>query len=214
MNTASSHFLQLKIRSGDARPARPERGIVLPTAMIILLVVSILAVSMLRSFGNLERIADDTRDKQRAFNAAQNALQYGEWWLTQGNATAGAACAQAFDADVKPPKAQICTNALISTASTPTQAQVSVVPWRTSGDVEFGNYFTPPGMSGKVSSTGGADTYSVRPRFYATSLGIDSAATHQLYQVSAMAQGGSPDAVAVVQSVFGVKSNITDAGAL
>lgn len=191
-----------------------KRGIVLPTTMIILLVVSILAVSMLRSFGNLERIADSTRDKQRAFNAAQNALQYGEWWLTQGNAAPGTVCSQAYSANAAPATAQVCSNALISTAPTATQAQVSAVPWKTSAGIDVGNYFTPPGMSGKVSATGGADTYAGVPRFYVTSLGTDPTATLQLYRVSAMAQGGSADAVAVVQSVYGVTSNITDAGGL
>lgn len=211
MSSAVPGFPSMYLRFHSARR---ERGIVLPTAMIILLVVSILAVSMLRSFGNFERIADNTRDKQRAFNAAQNALQYGEWWLTQGNATPGAPCDRAYSADTTPGTSRVCTNALISTASTATQAQVSAVPWKTSGGVPFGNYFTPPGMVGKISTSGGADSYSAVPRFYATALGVDPTATQQLYQVSAMAQGGSPDSVAVVQSVFGVKSDITDAGAL
>lgn len=208
--------MSLPFRSSPLPRQRP-RGIVLPTAMIILLVMSVLAISMLRNYGNLERIADDTRDKQRAFNAAQNTLQYGEWWLTQGNAGAGTTCALAYSADVAATNAtyaRVCSNGLISTASTATQAQISVVPWQTSGGIALGNTYTPPGMAGKVSSTGGKDTYASTPKFYVTSLGVDPTATIQLYQVSAMAQGGSPDAVAVVQSVYGVKSSIVDAGAL
>ena len=188
-------------------PSRRQHGIVLPTAMIILLVMSVLAVSLLRNYGTLERIADSTRDKQRAFNAAQSTLQYGEWWLTQGNAGAGAVCAGAFATSA----AKVCSNALVSTAATASQAQISVVPWQSSAGVDMGNYYSP-GLV--VSSTGGMDTYAAVPRFYVTSLGIDPTATIQLYQVSAMAQGGSKDTVAVVQSVYGVKSSIVDAGGL
>jgi type IV pilus assembly protein PilX len=196
----------------NAAIGRRQRGIVLATALIILMVLSVLAVSLLRNYGTLERIADNTRDKQRAFNAAQNTLQYGEWWLTQGNAGAGAVCSGAFNASAVPSTAKVCSNALISTAATTTQAQISVVPWQTSAGVDMGNFYTPPGLT--VSSTGGIDTYAVAPRFYVTSLGIDPTASIQLYQVSAMAQGGSKDTVAVVQSVYGVKSSIVDAGGL
>lgn len=195
-------------------PAGQVRGVVLPTAMIILLVVSILAVSMLRSFGNLERIADSTRDKQRAFNAAQSTLRYAEWWLTQGNASPGTPCAATYSANTAPATARVCSNALVSTAPTVTQAQVSEIPWKTAAGVALGNEFTPPGMTGKVSSTGGADTYATVPLFYVTAVGNDPKGIRQLYQVTATASGGSRDSVAVVQSVFGVSSDVTDAGGL
>ena len=197
------------MKNAHRRPS-PKRqgGIVLPTALIILMVMSVLAVSLLRNYGTLERIADNTRDKQRAFNAAQSTLQYGEWWLTQGNAGAGAACAGMYSTSA----AKVCSNALISSGATTSQAQVSTVPWQTSGSVDLGNLYTPPGLV--VSSTGGIDSYAATPRFYVTSLGIDPTASIQLYQVSAMAQGGSKDSVAVVQSVYGVKSSIVDAGGL
>lgn len=196
------------------RPRRSQQGIVLATALIILMVMTVLAVSMMRNFGSLERIADNTRDKQRAFNAAQNTLQYAEWWLTQGNGGAGSACTTLLDSTstAAATMARVCSNALVSNTATSTQAVVSVVPWKTSGGTELGVNYTPPNMT--VSTAGSANQYAANPRWYVTSLGIDPTATLQLYQVSAMGQGGGADAVAVVQSVYALKSDIIDAGGL
>ena len=59
-----------------------QRGLALVTALLLLIVVTIMALSMFRSFGIQERIAGNTRDKQRAINAAESAQQYAEYWLT------------------------------------------------------------------------------------------------------------------------------------
>ena len=191
-----------------------QQGIVLATALIILMVMSVLAVSMMRNFGTLERIADNTRDKQRAFNAAENALQYGEWWLTQGNAGAGAPCTTTLTTTpAATATARVCSNGLQSTAPSNLNAQLNTVPWATSNGNQLGTVYSLPGMV----TTSGADNsnfYAGTTRWYVTQLGLNPSKTLQLYQVSAMAYGGSPSSVAVVQSVFGLNTNICDAGAL
>ena len=55
---------------------------VLVTALLMLIVVTILAVAMFRSFGLDEKIAGNLREKQRALNAAETAEQFAEYWLT------------------------------------------------------------------------------------------------------------------------------------
>jgi len=60
-----------------------ERGIALVTSLLLLLIITILALSMFRSFGSLEKIAGNLREKDRALHAAESAQQYAEWWLTQ-----------------------------------------------------------------------------------------------------------------------------------
>ena len=87
-----------------AGPARKGRGFVLVTALLILLVLSLLSASMFRSFALQENIAGSTREKQRAAHSAQSALQYGEWWLAQGNGGSGAACTVLLDASAAPPR--------------------------------------------------------------------------------------------------------------
>lgn len=200
-----------------ARPFKQRRrgvqgGVVLITAMIILMVVTVLAVAMYRNFGWLERMSGNSLEKQRAFDAAQNTLQYAEWWLSQGNGGAGSNCTSLLSADTWPPTAQVCTNALISTLATSAQAQVSVVPWKTADGVDLGVAYTPPGLM--VSSKPVHGSFAIKPRFYVSPLGADPSGLLQLYQVSAMAQGATADTVAVVQSVFGVRSDVIDAGGL
>ena len=66
-------------------PTTPDvqRGMALITAMLLLIVVTIMALSMFRSYGVEERLAGNTRDKQRAINAAVSAQQYAESWLAE-----------------------------------------------------------------------------------------------------------------------------------
>lgn len=203
-------------RTAPRRP--PQQGIVLATALIILMVMSVLAVSMMRNFGTLERIADNTRDKQRAFAAAQSSLQYAEWWLTQGNAGAGAPCTTTLTSQpFASATARVCSNALVSNAATATSAQLVTVPWKTSTGSDLGVIYAPPGLT-TTSATGTSPDnslfYNDKTRWYVTSLGIDPTGSLQLYQVSAMAYGGSVTTVAVVQSVFALRSTVCDAGAL
>ena len=65
----------------------------LVTSILLLLIITILALSMFRSFGTQERIAGNLREKERALHAADSAQQYAEWWLLQSNNTAAGAIA-------------------------------------------------------------------------------------------------------------------------
>ena len=75
------------------RIAANQRGVALVTSLLLLLIITILALSMFRSFGTQERIAGNLREKERALHAADSAQQYAEWWLLQGNNTAAGAVA-------------------------------------------------------------------------------------------------------------------------
>jgi len=61
------------------------RGFALFTALLLLMIITILAMSMFRAFGTQEHIAGNVREKERAFHAAESVQQYAEWWLLQGN---------------------------------------------------------------------------------------------------------------------------------
>ena len=185
--------------------APTEDGIVLVSAMLILVVLTILSVSMFRNFGLQERIAGNTREKQRAFNVAQSALQYGEWWLAQGNGGAGSTCTNLLDANAAAPTTQTCSNAM-------TSAQTATVPWKSASAADIGVTYMPPNLT--VASPGQVDAYAQAPRFYIAPLGPDPSGKLQLYQVSAMGYGGNSTAVTVVQSVYAIKSGVVDAGGL
>ena len=195
--------MSISCRVATGRNVRKEKGIVLVTALLILLVMTVLAVSMFRNYGLQERIAGNSREKQRAFHAAQSALQYGEYWLAQGNGGAGSACSTLLDANATPATIQICSNQL-------TASQIAAVPWKSASSADIGVSYAPPSFS--VSTSGGTSTYAITPRLYISPLGLDPSGLRELYSVSAMGYGGNATAVSVVQSVYSIKSGVIDAG--
>ena len=170
-----------------------QTGMVLVTSLLLLIVVTLLAVGMFRSFGLDEKIAGNVREKQRALGAAETAEQYAESWLAAGNGNTGAACTGLVAASV----GQVCTNLL----ATPTQ-----VPWTA------GVTYTPTVTSAmSVSQVGGQGTYYAAPTFYIAYLG--ATAQGSIYQIDAAGYGGSVDTAAVVEATYLVSSGVKDLGA-
>jgi type IV pilus assembly protein PilX len=189
-------------------PFRPadQHGMALVSAMLLLLVLTILGISMFRTFGTQEKIAGNTREKQRAIHTADSAEAYAEWWLSsQGgiNASAGAACTDLITAGAS--TTQVCANRLSTTVP---GGDVSVVPWTDAG-TEVGVAYTPPGLV--TTATG--DSYYQVPRFYISFIssfynsttGVQSSS----YLIDSAGWGGTPDAVSVVESTYIVNKMYT-----
>ena len=180
--------------------ATAQRGIALVTSLLMLIVMTLLALSMFRSIGLDESIAGNTREKQRSLQSAESALNYGEWWLSQGNGGPNAsanACSTVYTANTAT-NVQICTNAL---------ASPTTLPWSARGD------YLPPSMtvtgSGGVVSPGGDINYYAKPSLYIYALGTDPSGRSQLYQVTGAGYGGSANGASVVQSVYAITQKIT-----
>jgi type IV pilus assembly protein PilX len=186
--------------SSNTRSA--QRGMVLVSSLLLLLIVTIFAVSMFRSFGIEERIAGNTRDKERARASAMTALQYAEWWITQGNWANASPCAPAL---LNAPAQSICLQGSGLNALIP-NGDVSVVPWR-SGGQEIGTQYTPTTMN--VTNAAAADYYLGPPRFYISFISTVNQPLNcgNLYQIDAWSYGSSSSTVAVVESVFETKWN-------
>ena len=177
----------------------PQRGAALVIAMLVLLMLTSLGVAMFRSFGLQERIAGNTREKQHAFQAAQSALQFGEWWLIQGNANTGIACSGALAAT------QVCSNAVA-------MATLTTAPW------SIGSTYVPINVNGSppltVSTSGGVGTYYAAPQLYINYMGLAPSGQARVYQVTAIGNGGDANSIAVVQSTYSVTTGIQDLGGL
>jgi type IV pilus assembly protein PilX len=172
-----------------------QRGVALITALLLLLVATMLAVGMFRSFGTQEKLAGNLREKERALHAAEIAEQYAEWSLINGNPGAKGVCNSKVDSTA----AQVCTNPLVSPTS---------LNW------PAGVWYVPPdpstGFNMNVTTTSGPGTYYLKPIYYIQDLGAGLGG--ELFQVDAMGVGGtssnsSPNAVAVVESTYVVISN-------
>jgi type IV pilus assembly protein PilX len=179
-------------------------GIVLVSSLLLLLVVTIIALSMFRSFGIQEKIAGNMREKQRALQAAVSAQQYAEWWLSNnGSGTASVLCSALLNANLN--EGQICSNQL------PVITSVTNVPW--GGSTPLGVTYTPPGMNvGSTTTTTNTilnPSYFSAPTFYISDLGpsADASIPGEIYQVDAVGYGGNANTVAVVESTYAVYSS-------
>jgi type IV pilus assembly protein PilX len=183
--------------------AARQRGVVLMTSLLLLVVVTILALAMFRSFGLQERVAGNTRERQRALHAAEGAQSYAEWWLSNNSTSAAAVCSTLLSANLS--QGQICSNKLSATV-----ASVVSVPW-TSGGAAVGVTYNP-GNAMTVTTAAAQDTYYDVPRFYIADLGVSADGRGEIYQVDAAGYGATANTVAVVESTLIVTSGIIDRG--
>jgi type IV pilus assembly protein PilX len=101
----------------------------LVSALLLLLVTTMLGVAMIRSFAFLEGVAVNTRQKQRAMLAAESAQNYAEWWLGAAsglNATLGATCGSSLI--TSPSSWTVCSNTLANPATIPWTAGMQYSP--------------------------------------------------------------------------------------
>ncbi|MGH8219196.1 MAG: pilus assembly PilX family protein [Steroidobacteraceae bacterium] len=188
---------------------RRQSGFVLISSMLLLLIITILAVSMFRGFGVQERIAGNLRDKQRATHAAETAQQWAEWWLSSpASSILPANCsAGVLNANLNQSEVQACSNAFPGTLDADS---VTTLPWTISG-APVGITYTPPGMN--VGNENQPDEYAQSPIFYISYLGSCADLKGTCYQIDAVGYGGGAGtAVSVVESTYEVASGVNNLG--
>lgn len=168
-----------------------QKGMALVSALLLLLVTTMLGVAMFRSFGFLESVAGNTREKQRALHAAESAQSYAEWWLGAAsglNATVGANCSAQISTVTS---YTVCSNVIANPAT---------IPWAA------GMKYTPLDMT--TGSIGTLNNYSSQPLFYISFLSTTPIAgingTTNTYQVDGLGYGGTTSSAAVAESGYSV----------
>ncbi len=155
-----------------------QNGFTLIVSLIFLVMMTMLGLAMFSGFTLDQTMSGNLREKSRALDAAQTAINAAEYWLAQsGNATIGATCAGVLATP------QVCSNPL----SNPT-----TLPWAS------GVTSTPSAMI--VNAAGGIGTYYANPTYYIQYLGAQAGSMY--YLITAAAQGGNANAVAVLQTVY------------
>lgn len=197
---------------------RGQQGIALISALLLLLVITILGLSMFRTFPTQEKIAGNVREKERALHAANSAQQFAEYWLLSNVATGDVVCgaqAQLLNANLAIPQGQICSNALYTypAPGTGLVTDVTKVPWIVGG-APIGVQYIPNGMTvtGNPIATPGDSAYISAPVFYIADLGGAGDAQGEAYQIDAYAYGGSTSTVAVVESIYEVQQGVVNRG--
>jgi type IV pilus assembly protein PilX len=178
--------MRARIPSSFGAGAARQRGMALIIGLLLLLVLTIIGMSMFRGFGVEEQIAGNTREKQRAVNAATSAQQYAEWWLASGNAPLGGTC----NGVVPSNPGQVCLG------PAPTSAYFTSVPWST------GVTFTQFNQTLAGAPSGSQTSYYQPPVFYITDLGNSVAQGGEVFQIDAYGYGTNSNTVAVVESTY------------
>ena len=182
----------------------------LVTSLLLLVIITLLALSMFRSFGTQEHISGNLREKERAIHAAESAQQYAEWWLLQGNnAAVGSVQCTAGTLTASVSVGQICNE---------TMQQQSIVP-ATSVPWTMQVSYTPENMviqtSTYTATTGNSNPpYYASPAFYIADLGVAADAQGEAYQIDAYGYGSASTTIAVVESTYEVKQGVVNRGGL
>jgi type IV pilus assembly protein PilX len=190
----------------------------LVSSMLLLLIITILIVSMFRSFTVQEKIAGNMREKERALHAAESAEQYAEWWITFGNNLAAGAVtcgAGLIDGNLGTPL--ICSNTLAPQGAQPSlNIPVTQVPWTIAGagGGPVGATFVPTGMQIGIGGPSNNPQYFAKPVFYIADVGVAADGQGEAYQIDAVGYGGSANAVAVVESTYEVAKGVSNLGGL
>jgi type IV pilus assembly protein PilX len=182
-----------------------QRGVALVTSLLLLVIITILALSMFRSFGTQEKIAGNLREKERALHAANSALQYAEWWLLQNNNTAAGAIACTASVAATPTVGQICNQTPQQAGWDPTQAGL----WPAQVT------YTPENMLlvGQPLVAGNPP-YFATPAFWIADRGVAADASGEAYQIDAYGYGSAASTVATVESVYEIQQGVVNRGGL
>jgi type IV pilus assembly protein PilX len=176
--------------------ARRERGFILVTGLLFLVVMTLLGLALFRSSGLLDRLTANTRDKQRSFEAAQSSIEYTWWWLqTPGGGGTGTTC-NGNTAATTVSTLHVCSEALSTSLTT-----IASLGW---ADKAF--RYPQQGMTvlagGGMNAAGTDVNYSQPPGVYLENLGLDTSGKNTYYQSTAYGYGGDGNAVSVVRATF------------
>ncbi len=195
--------------SRPAPRAAAQRGFILVTGLLFLVVMTLLALAMFRGTGLMDRITANTRDKQRSFEAAQSALTYAEWWLGTNNPLPASAtnCDSLKDAGTVS-NVHVCLNGIESTYLT--------AAWTR------GFYYTPPNLTAMTGTVAGgqvtsSDTssdaiYYKPPGFYIAYVAQSTVKTGNVFRITAYGYGGDANTMSVVSSTYLLGSTTTTTG--
>jgi type IV pilus assembly protein PilX len=188
-----------------------QRGMVLVSSLLLLLVITILALAMFRSTGLSEKISGNMRETERALHAAEVAQQYAEWWLSSGtNASLSpVTCNTTGNADLVATQVQIC--AITSALDNPV-----TLPWTSGGSrvgfTYYPNSTTATTMSFVATNGSYSNTYSQPPAFYIQYMGLGADGGGTVFKIDSLGYGGNQLSVAVVESTYEIGSGVKNLG--
>ena len=185
-----------------------QRGFILITSLVFLVIMTLLGVSM---FGNSSvemRMAGNIKAKVEARALAESGIHHAETLLLDTNVNPLAQKASGgCSGSLSVPTICVDPSALLVIS---TQNSSGATAYRT----ELAAYYADPDIPNlAISATPGTpnSTYAA-PEFYIRLLGASPDGAGQLYQITALGYGGTPEAVSVLQANFEVTSGVINHG--
>ncbi len=166
-----------------------QQGVILIISLVMLLLLTLIAVSGMQTTTLEEKIAGNKRNRNLAFQAAESALREAEQFI-QGADTAF----NPLKLSNGPFQGADCSNGLCPTISSPIWAAADF-NWSVKGR----------------SYTGALQAINQQPRYVIELLeqkvNVDSNKMTALFRITAMAWGSDPNVVVQLQSLYNLKVN-------
>lgn len=167
-----------------------QKGIILIVGLIILLVLTILAISVINFSSGSEKLTSNQRDKAISFQAAESALTDGETWIKQ---------------QVAPPQsASVCNPGPcnVFVLNTLTSYQTQPLSWWST----YGRPYSSTITQAKTQPRFIIEEYSFIP--YDLSPQTSSKRSgYYYYRITAAGSGATDNAKSVVQSIYSTQFN-------
>ena len=167
---------------------RNARGVALPVALLLLVVITILALAGLRSTTLQERMSGNLHDRNLALQAAESALRVAEEAIKANAATFDCDCA--ITACPIPPPGAGCASQNWRNATTSLRTWLDDPP-----QYYIENMGTGPGWGGEAECSGGADAYQYGSR-------CGELPDVRYYRITARSKPLAGRASVVLQSMF------------
>jgi type IV pilus assembly protein PilX len=168
-----------------------QRGYVIIVSMLIILMITVMSISMAKSFFLEEGMAGNVREKSRSFALAQAALHWAELQALQSGGSGVVTCATSGTLSLP----SICNNAVTlvtGAGSVPLKAYTPLTA------TQIPTAILPATL---VSHTPAANTVYDYPGVYIQNMGA-TRGNGFLYQVTAFGYGGTSTSISEVQSTF------------
>lgn len=172
-----------------AREARhSEAGLALVSALLMLVIITLLGVSLFLGVGLQQKAAGNSMDKSRALEVVQSVTTAAERWLDVNSQKLGpVGCSSTvgtFRLCISPPNDPADPSSWASAGATTVDLQQV-----------------------RVDASGAMNTYAAQPAVWISYLGRATMGSGNLYEIDAQAYGGNPNTVAVIQAVYYVGLN-------
>ena len=200
-----------------------QHGVALGASLSILLFMTRVAISIVRGSTLCEKIAGNTREKQRAIQSAKDAALYAEWWLTQTANYSIASNPIDCSTNKNPPTTPVVCNADPNASTGPLAANISALKANSlfSYTLPCVQWSTNSGGGGIVSQSCasannvGDVLYSAKPQIYINNLpSIGSELVFRITTIGYGGSGGKYGTQAIVQEVYALNNSSGSGGSI